>query len=157
MKKLVLIISLIIVNILHATTLDEAKEITQKEIEKEIEQKYEWRFTESEDYTISYKFNNKEYIFVVKTWIVSKDDVYYKNYNCFNILDTKQLINGFCKIGKMNIVVKDNYFTISFDDMIPYHYPLSETYYYTFKLINGKFYLHQYSQENFDDEVLDKT
>ncbi|RDU60638.1 hypothetical protein CQA53_10705, partial [Helicobacter didelphidarum] len=33
----------------------------------------------------------------------------------------------------------------------------SETYYYTFKLINGKFYLHQYSQENFDDEVLDKT
>lgn len=76
-----------------------------------------------------------------------------KDYNCANIFDEKGDSQGFCwgnLIGE--VPSKDEYFTIT-SAKEPKGAGKNSLEYLSFKLIKGKFYLHQFSKQLLDDEL----
>ena len=74
-----------------------------------------------------------------------------KDYNCANIFDEKGDSQGFCW-GNLIGEVKDEYFTIT-SVKEPKGEGKNSLEYLSFKLIKGKFYLHQFSKQLLDDEL----
>ena len=103
----------------------------------------------------SLEVGGKKFIIVVLRNWEDKDGTGWgrKDYNCANIFDEKGDSQGFCwgnLIGE--VPSKDEYFTIT-SAKEPKGAGKNSLEYLSFKLIKGKFYLHQFSKQLLDDEL----
>ena len=102
-----------------------------------------------------FEIKGKKFVIVVLRNWEDKDGTGWdrKDYTCANIFDDKGGSQGFCwgnSIGE--VPSKEEYFTIT-SLKEPKGAGKNSLEYLTFKLIKGKFYLHQFSKQLLDDEL----
>lgn len=161
MKKLILFI-ILTSNLIYASTPKETKQQILEQINKRIDGVYYYKDS-NETKTI----NSKAYIFTFATAFgyIKDDNVNEYNVSCFAIATLSEFLGAFCDYAELaKFDFKDSYFT--FYAWRLYRGGGGTNFYYTFKLIDDKVYLHQYSQEllkaNPNDEygedlIVDKT
>ena len=107
---------------------------------------------ESEDVNAENKtFHNQSYMFIIANVSGYTDRTIVGNsFSCINILHSDKVIFDFCGNGYMEIQTKGDFWTLeNTSDEFGYEVSYRNENYYTFRLINDTFYLHQYSQKYF--------
>lgn len=157
MKKLVLIISFIIVNMLHATTLDEAKELT---LERAIKNNWIVADEEQEQSIKVYDIAKNNKLIIAKLNGVREDNYAINaEFFCFGVLAKDKLIDGFCDNGYGSNVIltqksDEEFFTIKvMKEIEEYQINYKQ---YTFAISANDIYLYKYQHiEEFNE--CDKT
>ena len=107
---------------------------------------------ETEDVVVENKmFNNQSYVFIIANISGYTDrTIVGTSFSCINILHSDKVIFAFCSNGYMQTQTKGDFWTLENKSK---EFGYEESYrnesYYTFRLINDIFYLHQYSQKYF--------
>ena len=148
MKALFLCVAcLCCVHLSFAFDLKLAKENLLKKTTEASELSVEQEYVNAENKT----FHNQSYVFIIAHVSGYTDrTIVGTSFSCINILHSDKVIFAFCSNGYMQTQTKGDFWTLeNKSNEFGYEESYRNESYYTFRLINDIFYLHQYSQKYF--------